>query len=61
MKIITIDAANEVICDFCNDVYTNDETCGGIIYRENALCPICAEPFIEKGSKDIKAMCPPWM
>lgn len=41
-SIIEIDAGEMVICDVCNDDYTESDAMGGCIYNNYAYCPKCA-------------------
>lgn len=36
---------DEVVCDFCNDDYTDSEDRGGFLIGSYAVCPKCAEKY----------------
>jgi hypothetical protein len=67
MKTIEISDYGFVICDFCNDDYTNSGESGGMLYLNNAICPNCSKKIDEKisasgsGKSFIKARCPIYM
>ena len=57
------DMGNQVICDQCNQDYTNSVKCGGFIFGSHAYCPDCAARSLENikaygEEKYIKAYCP---
>ncbi len=62
----TIDIGNTIICDLCNEDYTNSDMCGGFIMGSYGVCPKC-EPRMRARLKKyneedhIKAECPPGM
>ena len=41
MDIWEIDIADTVVCDYCNDDYTESEMAGGLIIDGYAVCPRC--------------------
>jgi hypothetical protein len=41
MEVWQIDIGDTVICDFCNDDYTESDKKGGIIVGGYAICPKC--------------------
>lgn len=41
MDIWEIDIADTVLCDFCNEDYTESEMQGGLIIDGYAVCPQC--------------------
>lgn len=61
---INIDMENQVICDDCNEDWTNRPETGGFIFGSRGICPDC-EPKWRKSIKEtgeewyIKAECPP--
>lgn len=65
MKLIEdIDLGNTVLCDYCNEDYTESKECGGIIFGSHAICPKCADRALitikECGEEEyIKALCGP--
>lgn len=48
MDIWEIDIADTVVCDFCNDDYTESEMAGGLIIDGYAVCPRCEKPEMLK-------------
>ncbi len=36
---------DEVVCDFCNDDYTESEEKGGFLIGSYAVCPNCAKKY----------------
>lgn len=42
-KIYTGDFGDTVICDFCNDDFTNSLRGGGALIGSWAICPSCAD------------------
>lgn len=57
MKMINIDFGNVIICDVCNEDYTNSNEHGGILWGNWAICPKCVHKFPTK-NRAIKARCP---
>ena len=62
-NIIVIDPGNVVICDFCDDDFTNSTEQGGFLFQSNAVCPHCADKMMENVKKYneehyIKGTCP---
>jgi hypothetical protein len=62
-KVITIDPGSEVVCDVCNDDWTDRTESGGFIFGSNAHCPKCAQIYepqiISYGEQHlIQARCP---
>ena len=41
MDIWEIDIADTVVCDYCNDDYTESDMQGGLIIDGYAVCPHC--------------------
>jgi hypothetical protein len=62
-KVFRIDPGNRVVCDDCNEDYTDSQETGGILFQSKAICPKCA-PKWESTAKGygeerfIKARCP---
>jgi hypothetical protein len=57
-----IDCGDSVICDFCNDDYTESEESGGFITGGYAVCPKCAPESMKNIKKyneehTVKRMC----
>lgn len=57
-----IDIGNMVVCDSCNEDYTDSPRSGGFIFQSRAICPQCAgrwmASIIENGEQRmIKAAC----
>lgn len=55
-----IDIGRIVVCDFCNDDYTESQASGGLIFGSYALCPQCQHKVIGEASR-VRARCPEWM
>jgi hypothetical protein len=55
MHIICVDAGNLVICDLCNEDYTNSDKCGGVLYFSYAACPDCASRYDGKKRDIVRA------
>lgn len=49
-EIVTIEPGNVVLCDSCNEEYTNSNETGGVLFNRSAYCPKCA-PDIIAGAK----------
>lgn len=52
-----------VVCDFCDDDWTDSAKSGGLIFQSNAVCPACAPAFLKSVESYheehlIKAKCP---
>lgn len=45
-KVYTIKPGLKVLCDLCNEDYTNSDLVGGILFSGKAVCPKCAPDFI---------------
>lgn len=57
-----IDIGDIVVCDFCNDDYTNSDSPGGALIGSYSICPKCAEKA--QKSEDFEgfdAVCPSGM
>ena len=48
MDIWEIDIGGTVVCDFCNDDYTESEMQGGLIIDGYAVCPHCEKTTMLK-------------
>ena len=54
MEIITeqiIDIGDVVLCDDCNEEYTESEAQGGILFGSRAICPSCTPKWEENAVK----------
>lgn len=47
IKIITIEPGIAVLCDLCGEDYTNSDDKSGYIFANKAVCPKCADRFME--------------
>jgi hypothetical protein len=65
--ITTIDVGRRVVCDVCNEEYTDREDSGGFLFNgEYSYCPVCAEKSIKRireygEEKYITVRCPKGM
>ena len=48
-----IDIGDTVLCDLCNDDYTNSDAQGGILVGSFAICPQCASKFTDTDDEPI--------
>lgn len=48
IPIIICDPGDEVVCDFCNDGYTESEEFGGSAIGTWAICPKCTKELTEE-------------
>jgi uncharacterized Zn-finger protein len=48
MDVWEIDIEDTVLCDYCNDDYTESDMSGGIIIDGYAVCPKCEKPYMLK-------------
>jgi hypothetical protein len=48
MYLWSIDIGDTVVCDFCNDDYTESHKAGGLIVEGYAICPECERPDMLK-------------
>ena len=55
-----IDIGNTVLCDICNDDYTNSDAQGGILVGSYAVCPQCVPDF-DDSDDEPRIQCPPGM
>lgn len=64
MSIEIIDVGDCVVCDFCNENFTDSEECGGLLFGSYATCPRCV-PWLEAKAEQygeqtfITQRCPP--
>lgn len=56
-----IDIGDSVICDSCNDDYTNSTECGGILLGSWAYCPKCTAKLTSSEREQAELCCPAWM
>lgn len=42
MHVETYDIGNTVVCDICNEDFTNSEAKGGYLFGSKGVCPNCA-------------------
>jgi hydrogenase maturation factor HypF (carbamoyltransferase family) len=49
--IIRIDPGNVVLCDLCNEDYTNSDEKGGLLFSSKAVCPHCLPDFMKRIKK----------
>lgn len=50
-KVDRIDIGNTVLCDLCNEDFTNSNKSGGFIYMTKGICPNCAGDFLKAVKK----------
>lgn len=48
MDLWQINIGDTVVCDFCNDEYTESDRKGGLIVGGYAICPECVRPDMIK-------------
>lgn len=63
VEVITVDCGDEVICDYCDECYTDSNEEGGFLFGGYAVCPKCADKSLQNIRKyneedRIKAVCP---
>lgn len=46
VTIITVIPGDTVLCDLCNEDYTNSDEKGGFLFGSKAVCPKCAPEFL---------------
>lgn len=51
MTVINIDPGETVLCDLCNEDYTNSDEKGGFLFLSKAVCPKCAPNFLTSVKK----------
>ena len=59
-----IELGDTVVCDVCNEDYTDSDAVGGFVFGSYGYCPICAVDGMKsiikyKEERMIKAVCPP--
>jgi hypothetical protein len=59
----SVDIGEIVVCDFCNEDYTDSSAVGGMLFGSYATCPKCAVrmmPQIERDNETghIRKVCP---
>ncbi len=65
VEVIRIDIGDRVVCDNCNEEWTNRPESGGLYgFGSKAIGPCCAAKIMESAKrygeeKYIKAFCPP--
>ena len=47
VTVINIDPGDTVLCDLCNEDYTNSDQPGGFLFSGKAVCPKCAPGFMK--------------
>ncbi len=50
-KVDRIDIGNTVLCDLCNEDYTDSQEKGGFIFMTKGVCPKCSRKFLETVKK----------
>ncbi len=45
-KVFKIEPGNIVLCDLCNEDWTNSEVSGGFLFQSKAVCPDCSKEFL---------------
>lgn len=50
-NVIVVDPGETVLCDMCNDDYTDSEETGGFLFSSNAVCPKCAPNILADAIK----------
>lgn len=63
MHVNKINPGRTVLCDLCNEDYTDSDAIGGFLFQSKAVCPKCAPKFMEDIKKHgeekfIRAVCP---
>lgn len=46
VMVINVDPGETVLCDLCNEDYTNSDEKGGFLFLSKAVCPKCAPDFL---------------
>lgn len=62
-EVFHIDMGDDVICDYCDEDYSNSDEEGGFLFGSYAVCPKCHPKAIERIIKNgeqsyVKAVCP---
>jgi hypothetical protein len=47
----TIDIGNSVVCDLCNEDFTDSSETGGLMFQSKGVCPHCTPRFLETVNK----------
>jgi hypothetical protein len=47
VTVITVVPGDTVLCDLCNEDYTNSDEKGGFLFSGKAVCPKCAPDFLK--------------
>ena len=47
VEVIIMESGNTILCDFCNEDYTESDESGGMIFGSKAVCPKC-EPKLDE-------------
>jgi hypothetical protein len=50
-EVITLEAGNRVVCDSCNEEYTNSDEIGDVLFNRSAYCPKCANSITASAKK----------
>ncbi len=63
MEVTTIDPRGTVICDWCDEFWTDSPVSGGFLFQSKATCPKCASRIESEAIKFgeqhfIRARCP---
>lgn len=66
LYVLHVDMEERVVCDYCNEDYTNSNECGGLLFGSYATCPKCADKIVSDAIQfdevnKIKMRCPPEM
>jgi len=48
---IIIDIGDTVLCDFCNEDFTNSDALGGLLFQSKGVCPTCEPEFMANVKK----------
>jgi hypothetical protein len=56
----SIDIGDTVLCDLCNEDYTNSDAQGGVLVGSYAICPRCAPEFDDTDDEPV-ITCPAGM
>lgn len=51
LHVLHVDMENRVVCDYCNDDFTNSDECGGFLFGSYATCPKCAPRILKDATK----------
>lgn len=65
-KTLIKDMKGIVLCDYCNEDYSNSDESGGLVFTSKGICPKCAPDALKRikgyGEESyIKAVCPKGM